>query len=151
MSKQHRKVRADGRSSDKPMPGAKKSWQPEPPFALLSHKLLKYLLKSRLSGNAWAILTFLCDEHLSHGGQENGNLIATYDQLVVEGIRRSSIRKAFRKLEECGLVRRTDGGAMREIARYEVTFLPTTDPETKHQLPPKDSWKFISRRKEDTA
>ncbi|WP_395830359.1 hypothetical protein [Elstera sp.] len=151
MSRAHRRVRADGRSSDKPTPGAKKSWQPEPPFALFPHKLIKHLIDCRLSANAYQVLMFLCFEHLSHGGYENANLFATYDQLKAAGIRRSSIRTAFIALEEAGLVRRTDGGAMRDAAQYEVTFLPTADPETKYQLPPKDSWKFIARRKGDAA
>lgn len=151
MTKQHRRPLANGRSSDKPTPGAKKSWQPEPPFIILSRKLIERLIDCRLSSNAYQVLMFLCREHLSHGGQENGNLIATYEQLHALGIRRSSIRPAFSALEECGLVQRTDSGAMRELARYEVTFLPTIDPETKYQLRPKDSWKFISQHKEDTA
>jgi hypothetical protein len=151
MTKRHRRPLANGRSSDKPTPGAKKSWQAEPPFVLLPRKLIEHLIVCRLSGNAYQVLMFLCWEHLNHGGCENGNLFATYDQLKATGIRRSSIRTALIALEEAGLVRRTDGGAMRDAAQYEVTFLPTTDPETKYQLPPKDSWKFIARRKEGAA
>lgn len=92
-----------------------------------------------LASDAWASLSLAARrvldrleiEHMAHAGNENGNLIVTYDQLVTFGIRRQSIRPAIGDLVAAGLVEITHIGrggnaAYRDASRYRLTYLPTT-------------------------
>jgi DNA-binding HxlR family transcriptional regulator len=62
-------------------------------------------------------------EHMSHAGQENGRLMATYDQLVQFGIPRKLIRSSIFELEELGFVVREVKGGRDFASLYRITFL----------------------------
>ena len=61
---------------------------------------------------------------LAHGGTNNGELIATYDQAVEYGISRKSIRSAIVELENAGLVHITRQGGKNLPTRYALAWLP---------------------------
>ena len=73
------------------------------------------------------LIDFLEREHLQHGGNDNGSLIATYSQLEVEGISRKSIHGAIQEAERRGLIAIERGGrkgaVMNELNRFRLTYL----------------------------
>jgi hypothetical protein len=78
-----------------------------------------------LSINACRILEFLLIEHRNHAFSENGNLIATYAQLVKFGVVGSEIFQALDELEFVGLVKSERGGRWADTnqpSRFRVTF-----------------------------
>lgn len=91
-----------------------------------------------LESDAWAKLTLsarrvldrLEIEHAHHGGKENGNLVCTYRDFELFGIRRPSIAVAIRLLVEVGLIEVTHKGRggnadFRDPSRYRLTYLNT--------------------------
>ena len=77
-----------------------------------------------LSINGRRLLDFLMIEHRAHGGYENGNLMATYDQLVDFGLTRSRINDAIDEVEILGFVDCDRGGKL-HITNRPNTFLLT--------------------------
>lgn len=72
-------------------------------------------------------------EHMAHAGQENGNLIVTFDDFVRDGVgSRSATARAVRILEALGFLdvtlqgHRSFGGAHLP-SRYALTWLPRSD------------------------
>ena len=76
---------ASGRSSGKLTGERKKLRQPPKgePFVWLTRELLTSPAWRAMSPNAARLIDFLLVEHTNHAGTENGNLLATYDQLAV--------------------------------------------------------------------
>jgi len=79
-----------------------------------------------MSINTRRLIDFLEVEHRNHAGRENGNLIATYDQLVDFGLSRSEIRSAIDEAVFLGLVQVVfEGGRWSDTnqpSRYCITF-----------------------------
>ena len=99
--------------------------------------------------NCTRLIDFLEIEHLRHGGNENGALLAPYIQLVNFGITRRLIAATIREAEKRGLVRVERGGkrgtTMTELSRYRLTFLWTKTRKNGFwdwQLPT-DDWKHV--------
>jgi hypothetical protein len=71
----------------------------------------------------------LCEEHMAQGGKENGNLIATYENLLDYGIpSRSTIAEAQREAVALGLVvlgkcGRGGNAENREAHRWGLAFI----------------------------
>jgi hypothetical protein len=117
-----------------------------------------------LESDAWArlplaarrMLDRLEIEHAHHGGKENGNLICTYRDFEMFGIRRPSIAPAIRLLEEVALVEVTHKGRggnadFRDPSRYRLTYLPTgkrapTDEWENYTVPPPHTPRDIESR-----
>ena len=76
--------------------------------------------------NCRRLIDFLEIEHLKHGGNENGSLLAPYSQLVRIGIGRRLIAPAIHDAEQRGLVRVERGGkrgtTMTELSRFTLTY-----------------------------
>jgi hypothetical protein len=112
------------------------------------------LLKSppfqALSINARKIFDFLLIEHRLHAQQENGRLIAPYDQLERFGISRRLINAAFAELHAAGLVRLTRQGGMmsgeRVPAQYRLTMFTDVT-----KTPPTNDWKAATADAVETA
>ena len=72
------------------------------------------------------MIDFLEIEHLRHGGNENGYLVAPYSQLVGFGLGRRLIAGAIREAEQRGLVKVERGGkkgtTMTELTRFTLTY-----------------------------
>lgn len=113
-----------------------------------------------LKSDAWRTLSVhelrfifcLMLDHLAHGGTENGELVATYDQLVAYGISRRFIREAIDGTVAKGLVTVVHQGSARkngmsDPSRYRLTFLQwklngATGPEA---IPPTHEWRRYAR------
>lgn len=95
-----------------------------------------------LSTNTRRFLDFLMIEHRNHAGQENGNLMATYDQLDAAGLTRGCIAAAVDEAEFLGLVRAQRGGKLADSnqpSTYRLTFYADKD-----RAPPTNDWKRIT-------
>ncbi|MBX3571073.1 MAG: hypothetical protein KF694_01850 [Mesorhizobium sp.] len=92
------------------------------------------------------ILERLEIEHLRHGGQENGFLFVSYQQIVAAGVSRRSIKSACQLGEKLGLLEVVqDGeltGDLRPPNRYRLTYVPA-----KGAAAPTDEWKSITKER----
>jgi hypothetical protein len=88
-----------------------------------------------LSLSARRFIDFLLIEHMNHAGTENGNLMATYDQLVKFGIRRNSIGAVIADAEGVGLIE-CRKGPRHAATRYTLTFYAVND------AAPTNRWRF---------
>ena len=109
------------------------------PWVWLTRGLLNSPAWRARSINTVRLLDALLLDHMSHAGAENGNLKATYDQLVVYGLTRSQIRMAVDETRYLGLIRFKRGGrwaGTNQPSTYRLTFLPDRDGN-----PPTNDWK----------
>lgn len=94
-----------------------------PPLTL---ELLASPAMRALSLTARRLLDYLLIEHMGHAGTENGNLMATYDQLVAFGLTRRLIAPAINELVFLGLVRvhrgRMTRGGVTAPNEFRLTF-----------------------------
>ena len=132
---------ATGRSSGKRTGRASKAHRPpkDEPWIWLTRELLNSPAWRARSINTVRLIDFLCVEHMNHAGTENGNLMATYDQLVAYGLTRSAIRMAVEEAKFLGLIRFRRGGrwaGTNQPSIYRLTFLADRDGN-----PPTNEWK----------
>ena len=128
MAEIHGKVNATGRNSGKWSAREKKAFGPPKgePWAWLPTELLASPAWRLRSVNTARLIDFLLIEHRNHAGLENGNLLATYDQLVEYGLTRSEIKAAILEAGFLGLVKVTyEGGRYagnNQPSTYRLTF-----------------------------
>lgn len=108
-----------------------------------------------LNSAAWAAMSMqlrklidaLMAEHAAHGGTENGNLKATYDQLQARGIRREPLLDTVLEGRALGLIEVARGqrsyGSRMTPSIYRLTWLGTPD-----GLSPTNEWKSIKNAEE---
>jgi len=95
----------------------------------MTRQMLGSITYQSLGISARRILDALLHEHMCHGGAENGNLGATYEQLERWGVTAADIRKGLAELEATAFVVRTAqgyfslGGSV--PSRYRLTWIPT--------------------------
>ena len=118
------------------------------PFVMLSRELLASPAWQSLSINGRRLMDFLFLEHLAHGGYENGELHATYDQLVEAGIGRRLIKQTFDEIEVLGLAEIERGGrrgfAENYLSKFRLTFFKdrvTNEWGTTYYRSPTNEWK----------
>ena len=123
---------ATGRSSGKV--AGKRAKPMRPPdgtsWAWVTDELLNSLAWRAQSVNCRKLIDFLMLEHCRHAGQENGNLMATYDQLVDYGLTRNCVAAAIWEAEKLGLIKCRHGGRYHrsnEPSRYTLTWIGTLD------------------------
>jgi hypothetical protein len=85
-----------------------------------------------LSLAARRVLDCVMLEHMAHAGAENGNLVVTYTNFEVFGVRRNSIKTAIEQATACGLLiitqkGRPSAGQDRWPTRYALGWLPMSD------------------------
>jgi hypothetical protein len=85
-----------------------------------------------LSYSALRALTRLEIEHMQHGGQNNGQLLTTYDQFQELGLHRDSIGPALRELTILGFIEitrrgRPNAGEHKWPNLFRITYLPTKE------------------------
>lgn len=92
---------------------------------------------------------FLAVDHMANAGQENGHLKATYDQLALWGLSRSSVSKAIDEAKVLGLVCCTKqggrfGGTNRP-SEYRLTFYAYLNSDDSYS-PPTNDFKKVSQQ-----
>lgn len=98
------------------------------PFIQFGQHILMSTAWKQASINCRRFIDFLMNEHLNHGGYENGFLMATYNQLEEQaGISRCYIKKSIEEAVRLGFVvayygART-GRNMSYPNKYRLTFL----------------------------
>ena len=120
---------------------------PDEPWQWLPIELLRSVAWRLQSRRCQRLVEFLIVEHRSHAGFENGNLIATYDQLVDWGMNRKTINDAIAEAVYLGLVKvmvkgrgpRAPGGA--QPSQYLLTFFPSSE-----FAPATNDWKRFDPR-----
>ncbi len=118
---------ATGRSSGIRSGSAAKVYRPPKgePWGWLTRELVSSPAWRSCSINCVRLIDFLMVENMNHAGAENGNLKATYDQLVAWGLTRSEIRPAIKEADFLGLVRFVRGGrwaGSNQPSTYRLTF-----------------------------
>ena len=96
------------------------------PWVWHTHALISSPAWRGRSINCSRVIEFLEMEHLHHGGNENGSLLAPYTQLVAFGITRRLIANVIREAETRGLIRVERGGKkgtlITELSRFRLTY-----------------------------
>ncbi len=131
-----------GRSSGRRVGRAGKAHRPpkHEPWVWHTRKLFCSPSWRARSINCVRLLSFLEVEYMNHAGRENGNLKATYDQLVASGMTRGLLRAAIEEAEFLGLLRFERGGrwaGSNQPSIYRLTYLPDRDDN-----PPSNEWKL---------
>ena len=94
-----------------------------------------------MSFNARKMIDFLCLDHMSHAGRENGRLMATYDQLEAYGLTRGLVSYAIDELVAFGFLK-TSPRLRRIATTYQLTFYGTYE-----HFPPTNDWQRITAEK----
>ncbi len=117
-------------------------------FVQLSRELLCSDAWRTMPINCSRLINFLIIEHINHAGQENGFLIATYNQLHAFGINRAYITATIKEAEQRGLVIVERKGRLSYNKsyqnRYTLTFLKTKHIEQNKNVfyaEPTHNWK----------
>jgi hypothetical protein len=96
-----------------------------------------------LSQGAVRVMHRLEDEHMAHGGAENGRLIVTHDQFVEWGVHHNAVAPAIRELVALGFVEITEKGCAgnenhRRATKYRLTYV-----NSKSREQPTHEWSRI--------
>jgi hypothetical protein len=102
------------------------------PWIWLTRDMLKSPQWQGLSINARRLIDFLMIEHMSHGGQENGFLLAPRDQLVAFGIGYRLITPAIREAKASGVIA-VKHGIGRRASTFALAWLPVAGHEGERQ------------------
>ena len=121
-----------GRSSGK-LGGRERKLRSPPknePWAWLTRELLSSPAWRALSVNGRRLIDFLLIEHCNHAARENGNLMATHEQLRHYGLTGDQIRPAIEEAGFLGLLRFERGGrwaGTNAPSRFRLTFYVDRD------------------------
>jgi hypothetical protein len=124
------------------------------PFVMHHRSLLKSPAWRALSGEGHKVLHRIEEEHMDHGGKENGALIVTYDDFQENNIgHRRTIARGIREAEALGLARRIRGragnGEFKTPSLYRLTYLSTYEGGKK--LAPTDEWREVKSMEDARA
>lgn len=111
------------------------------PWVWMSRDLISSPAFRALSGNGLKIIFRVLEEHMSHGGQENGELIVTHAQFADYGIRLASVAQAIQEAEYMGFIAVDRGTAYRgghEPNVYRLTWFGDF-----RDAPATNNWKGI--------
>jgi hypothetical protein len=105
-------------------------------FVMLPRSLLQSAAWRSQSIHARRLIDFLMLEHMSHGGRQNGFLVAPRRQLESFGIHEHFVSTAIAEAESVGLIDCIRGKG-RAPSRYTLTWLPRAD-----GAEPTDRWRY---------
>ena len=112
-------------------------------------KLTRNLINSaswrNMSINCKRLLDCLIEDHLRHAGKQNGDLKATYDQLVEANIPRRLISRTISEAEYLGLVTVERGGrrgCVNDVNTFTLTFAPFF--QKGRWYSPPDDWEKVT-------
>ncbi len=140
------KPNATGRSTHR-LTGWRKSRRSPPegePWVWVTRELLASDAWQGMSLTARRLLDFILIEHMNHSGTENGNLMATYEQLKAFGLHQDRIHLAIEELEMLGLVRFEKAGYRRGGILGPTRFRLTFQGDNEFNFPTNE-WKATKR------
>lgn len=129
----------------------KVKWVSKDQFIIHKRELLDSWNWRTMSINCFRLINYLELCYLSSGGEENGNLIATYNQLEKYGIRRHAIKGAIKEAKKRGLIKYKTSENVGKYGKYTfqfcLTYLPQVeqDRHRKIYLMPTNEWKQIKK------
>jgi len=101
--------------------------------------------------HCWRFVNFLIVENMAHRGRENGDLVATYDQLEDWGIGRKYIAEAINEATKVRKIVGVKRGGWRtqgkkHPSRYRLTWLASkgSDAHSTYYVAPGDDWRRAS-------
>lgn len=109
------------------------------PWVWNTRELLCSVAWRAMGINTRRLIDFLFIEHMNHAGTENGQLIATYDQLTAFGLTRESISDAKDEAIALGLVRIEGERQMRVSSRHRLTMYPSLG-----AVKPTNEWRHVT-------
>ena len=133
----------------------KVKWVGKDQFIIHKRELLDSWSWRTMSVNCFRLINYLELCYLSSGGEENGNLIATYNQLEKYGIRRHAIKGTILEARKRGLIKYKTSEAVGKYGKYTfqfcLTYLPQTaqDRHRKIYLIPSNEWKQIKKASDE--
>ena len=139
------KANATGRSSGK-LSGRDGKWRRAPegePWVWMTREMLSSPAMRAISLNGRRLLDRLQIEHANHAGTENGNLMATHEQLVEFGLSRRLIADAINELVFFGFVRVERGRFTRAGVKAPNLFRLTFYPDAEGR-PATNEWKGMT-------
>ena len=119
-------------------------------FVQLTGELLSSPAWCSMTINCRRLMDFLMIEQLNHAGQENGNLCATYEQLVAFGIPRRLVHRTITEAERLKLIDVERGGrknsGISPLSRFTITCFPMRMAGNGAQgfLQPSHDWRSIT-------
>jgi hypothetical protein len=124
------------------------------PFVMHYRSLLRSPAWRALSGEGHKVLHRIEEEHMDHGGKENGVLIVTYHDFQENNIgHRRSIARGIREAEALGLLRlkrgRAGNGEFKTPNLFRLTYLPTY--QDGKQVPPTGEWREVKSMEDARA
>ena len=132
-----------GRSSGKLTGRIKELKAPKTPFAWLHRELVTSDAWRARSIHTVRLIDALLVDDMNHAGTENGNLMATYDQMVAWGMGRRFVNDAIAEATFLGLIRVDPGGrwaGTNEPSRYRLTWLY----DDRNDALPTNQWKGVT-------
>lgn len=129
----------------------KVKWVGKDQFIIHKRELLDSWNWRTMSINCFRLINYLELCYLSSGGEENGNLIATYNQLEKYGIARKYIKSTISEAKKRGLIKYKTSENVGKYGKYTfqfcLTYLPQVaqDRHRKIYLMPTNEWKQIKK------
>ena len=111
------------------------------PLEMMEHEAFR-----ALSPNSLRLLNRLLIEHVQQGGQENGRLVVTHENLRDYGLNGSSVREAIDECVAFGFIRVKAGGrwaGTNRPNRFQLTWLGWLDDDDSAR-DPENTWKGTS-------
>jgi len=110
------------------------------PLEMMEHEAFR-----ALSFNSLRLLNRLLIEHVQQGGQENGRLVVTHENLRDYGLNGSSVREAIDECVAFGFIRVKAGGrwaGTNRPNRFQLTWLGWFDDDSARD--PENTWKGVT-------
>jgi hypothetical protein len=125
-----------------------RKWQSPPkdePWVWLTLEILASPSWRAMSPNCRRLMDFLLIEHRNHAGMENGNLMATHEQLTEYGLSKNLIADSIREAIFLGLIKHDRGGRwglVKTPSIFRLTFFTN-----RYGAPATNEWKGKTEEK----
>jgi len=122
-------------------------------FVQLELQLLESPAWRAQSINCRRLIDFLMIENMKHAGTENGNLVATYNEIEKFGIHRKFIFKAIKEAEALGLILVEHGARISysksHLNRFTLTFckIQRRDSTGRYWVIGSHNWQHVTAQK----
>lgn len=108
----------------------KVKWVGKNQFIIHKRELLESYSWRNMSINCFRLISLLELNYMSSAGEDNGRLLATYNQIKNFGIRKNSIKKAIEEAYHLGLIKYKLSNTIGKYGKYTYEFTLTYLPES---------------------